>query len=293
MQTQDEARNEGPRVETAEGLLGTDLAGTHRARPSDAASRVDPAQFEADWTRLCEDGFVVMEGLLAPAQLDEIRAAFAPHFGPGGRNPFEGFRTQRVYSVLEKTRAADRLVDHPRVLALLDRLLAPNYLLSALLAIRINPGEAAQGLHYDEAFYCAPRPRPALAAATVWAIDDFTHTNGATQVIPGSQRWDDARIPGAADPLLPVVMPAGSVVLFPGTLWHGGGANRSPASRFGLTAQYCQPWLRQQENFSLALSRETARAVSDDIRRLLGYSIHPPFMGHVNGMSPLRVLERA
>jgi ectoine hydroxylase-related dioxygenase (phytanoyl-CoA dioxygenase family) len=184
----------------------------------------------------------------------------------------------------------DRLVDEPRVLAVLDRLLMPNYLLSALQAINIRPGEAAQLAHHDDGFYPIPRPRAPLAAATIWAIDDFTPDNGATVLYPGSHRWGKRR-PGPDDRALPVVMPAGSCVFFVGTLWHGGGANDTDRERLAVTAQYCQPWLRPMEAYTLSISRDIARAVSEDIRRMLGYSIHPPFVGNVDGLHPLRLLE--
>jgi ectoine hydroxylase-related dioxygenase (phytanoyl-CoA dioxygenase family) len=131
-----------------------------------------------------------------------------------------------------------------------------------------------------------------LAAATIWAIDDFTTDNGATVLYPGSHRWGKRR-PGPDDHALPVIMPAGSCVFFVGTLWHGGGANATTHERLAVTAQYCQPWLRPMEAFTLSISREIARTVSDDIRRMLGYSIHPPFVGAVDGLHPLRLLEGA
>jgi ectoine hydroxylase-related dioxygenase (phytanoyl-CoA dioxygenase family) len=85
-------------------------------------------------------------------------------------------------------------------------------------------------------------------------------------------------------------MPPGSCVFFLGTLWHGGGANVSEGSRMAVTAQYCEPWLRTQENFALSVPRDTAVTLSPELRRMLGYSIHPPFVGAVNGMHPERVL---
>jgi ectoine hydroxylase-related dioxygenase (phytanoyl-CoA dioxygenase family) len=91
----------------------------------------------------------------------------------------------------------------------------------------------------------------------------------------------------------PVVMPRGSVLLFLGTLWHGGGANRTERGRLCVTAQYCARWCRQQENFSLSVPRERAAQCSEHVQRMLGYSIHPPFMGFVNGMHPKRLLEPA
>ena len=120
--------------------LGGDLAGTYRRTASGGAS-IDAAVGEADLVALQRDGYVILPDLLTPAELGEIRDAVAPLLDRHGRNGFEGRMTQRVYSVLNKTRTCDRIADHPRVLALLDRLFLPNYLLSMLQVINILPGE--------------------------------------------------------------------------------------------------------------------------------------------------------
>lgn len=270
--------------------LRSDLARRHKWTATGGAS-VDPAVVNADMTALDRDGYLIWENLLSADECARIKETVAPWLAHTGRNSFEGHRTQRVYSLLSRTRVCDRLVDHPRVLAVLDRLLMDNYLLSALQAINIQPGETAQLAHHDDGFYPIPRPREPLAAATIWAIDDFTADNGATVLYPGSHRWGRRR-PEPGDPAIPVVMPAGSCVFFVGTLWHGGGANTTDAARLAVTAQYCQPWLRPMEAFTLSISRDTAREVSDDIRRMIGYSIHPPFVGAVDGLHPLRLLEQ-
>ncbi len=267
-----------------------DLARKYRSTAG-SQEAVEPALIDALMAQVEAQGFVVINDIVPPDEIAAIRAALEPHFtSHTGRNNFEGFGTRRLYAVLEKTFACNRLVEHPVILGLLDRILEPNYLLSQLQAIDILPGEAAQPLHHDDAFYPVPRPRAPLGAATIFAIDDFTAENGATLVIPGSHRWDD-RTPGPQDRARPVVMKAGSVVFFVGTLWHGGGANRSAGGRLCVTAQYCAPWCRQQENFALSVSRERVKLCSEHIRRLLGYSIHPPFMGFVNGLHPKRLLE--
>ncbi|WP_107655686.1 phytanoyl-CoA dioxygenase family protein [Nocardia suismassiliense] len=268
--------------------LGGDLAGTYR-RTASSGLHIDTSTVDADLAAVERDGYVILPDLLTPPELDEIREAVAPLLDRRGRNRFEGPTTQRVYSVLNKTRTCDRIADHPRILALLDRLLLPNYLLSMLQVINILPGERAQMLHTDDGFYPLPRPRAALGAATIWAIDDFTADNGATDVIAGSHRWGH-RMPEESE-REPVVMRAGSCVFFLGTLWHGGGANGTQLPRLAVTAQYCEPWLRPQEAFTLSITRDTVRAVSEDIRRMLGYSIHPPFIGQVDGMHPKRLLE--
>ena len=268
-----------------------DHAKTHPFTVSAAAAQVPEAVVAADLAAVERDGYVVLPSLLGADELAALRRGITPLLEHRGRNDFEGTRTQRVYAVLEKTRAIDRLAAHPRILAILDRLFLPNYLLSQAQVINILPGESAQPLHPDDSFYAVPRPRPPLGAATVWAIDEFTQENGATVLVPESHRWGDAREPAADDPRIPALMPAGSVIFYPGTLWHGGGANQSAHARLAVTCQYCEPWLRTQENFFLSLRRETVRTLSEDLKRLLGYSIHPPFMGMTNGLHPKRALD--
>lgn len=270
--------------------LAGDLAGTYR-RTESSGNVIDPALVDADLAALLRDGYVILPDLLTARELSDIRDSVPDLLNLKGRNNFEGHKTQRVYSVLNKTRTCDRLAAHPRVLALLDRLLMPNYLLSMLQIINILPGETAQMLHTDDGFYPLPRPRKALSAATIWAIDDFTDTNGATEIVPGSQNWGDELPQEDSAHRVPVIMSAGSCVFFLGTLWHGGGPNRSSAPRLAATAQYCEPWLRPQEAFTLSTPRDIARTVDEDIRRMLGYNIHPPFIGQVDGMHPKRLLE--
>lgn len=242
----------------------------------------------ADLAALDRDGYVVIERAVDAEVLAAIRDELDPLLGDGahhGRNDFEGFATNRVYGLLAKVPSEAALVLHPRVLAVLDSLLLPGYLLTANLAINLLPGETAQQLHVDDGFYRLTRPRRPVSISTVWAIDDFTAENGATEVVPGSHRWAGER-PGADVDLVAVEMPAGSLVVFLGTLWHRGGTNRTDRPRLGITPQYCEPWARQQENMILAVG-SAAASMPPRLQELLGYSIHPPFMGHVNGRHPL------
>jgi ectoine hydroxylase-related dioxygenase (phytanoyl-CoA dioxygenase family) len=246
-------------------------------------------ELRAQLRALADDGYVVLPKLIDEAQCALLRAEAARLASHTGRNPFEGHKTQRVYSPLAKTRSMDVLVDHPRVLALLDALLMPNYLLSQAQIINLLPGEAAQPLHHDDAFYPLPRSFRAVHAAFICAIDRFTSENGATVVVPKSHVWED-RVPERHE-AIPCELEAGSAVFFLGNLWHGGGENRSTRDRLAVTCQYCDPWLRQHENFFLEIPPQQARTLRKSILSLLGYSIHPPFMGMVDGRHPLRVLD--
>ena len=200
-------------------------------------STVVGTSIQADVEHLDQHGYVVVPGLLSGGQIQRIKAELAPYLRGTlrGRNDFEGFDTERVYALLAKAPVIAELVEHPRILPILDRRLAPNYLLSANLAIQLYPGETRQPLHFDDGFYKVSRPRRAFGISTIWAIDEFTTDNGATEIIPGSHLWGGER-PAEDDPRIEsVIMPAGSVVVFMGTLWHRGGANRSAAPRLAIT----------------------------------------------------------
>ncbi|MEU4547668.1 hypothetical protein [Nonomuraea dietziae] len=72
-----------------------------------------------------------------------------------------------------------------------------------------------------------------------------------------------------------------------GTLWHGAPAvPPTGASHLTVTAHYCEPWLRTREAFSLSPGREVARQMNRRVRRMLGYSVHPPDTGLVDGLHP-------
>jgi ectoine hydroxylase-related dioxygenase (phytanoyl-CoA dioxygenase family) len=242
------------------------------------------------------DGYVVLPAVLSAAEIVAMRAALAPHMQGRrmGRNDFEGFHSERVYALLAKDPALALLVEHPRLLAIVDRLLAPTYLLSAFLAINVHAGETAQGWHFDDGGCMVPRPRAMQGVSAIWALDDFTEANGATQVIPGSHRWTEDAVVTAQAPVASICMTAGSVLVLAGTLMHRGGASRGPGTRLGVTPQYCQPWLRQIENMALAVPPDVVRGLSPRVQELLGYSIAAPsFVGYVNGMHPRRLLHPA
>lgn len=239
-------------------------------------------------------GCVVVERFCDASQVAALRDELAPHLArtPSGRNDFEGHDTRRLYALFAKVRGFDALATDPRVLGVLDAVLGPSYQLSAPVAIDIGPGEVAQMLHRDDLIYPLTRPHPEVVVNTMWALDDFTTTNGATMVVPGSHgRVADA--PPDASTAVPATMPAGSVLFYQGSLWHHGGANRTDQRRLGVILEYVVGWLRPQENHVLAVPAEVVRSLPRRLQELLGYGIHPPFIGYVDGLHPLRTLDDA
>ncbi len=267
-----------------------------------AASGWDPLPFLA---QLEAQGYCVIQDFLTPDMLQQVRTGLARHLhSHTGRNDFEGRQTERVYTLVGRGQVFERIVEDARIMALLDALLQPGYLLTASQAICIYPGEQAQPVHYDDSFYPIARPRPSISYSTVVAVDAFTAANGGTEVIAGSHRWDDAQAAGTYNSqqqvgaasscehlLQPMEIPAGACIFFHGTLLHRGGANRSAAPRLAFSNQYCQPWARTQENFYLGLPPQMVRGMSARLQTLLGYDVMPPFMGHVTASHPTKVLR--
>jgi ectoine hydroxylase-related dioxygenase (phytanoyl-CoA dioxygenase family) len=259
--------------------------------------------------RIEEDGYTIVPDFLSAADLAEVRRVLGLYLGShAGRNDFEGTRTERVYTLVARGRVFWRIALDPRILALCERFLRPGFLLTASQAININPDETPQPFHTDDAFYTLPRPRPMVSLSTIVAVDAFTPENGGTEIIPGSHRWDDHRLArtfdegvvdgperthadAALEPLArPVTMPAGGCVVFAGTLVHRGGRNGSDRARCAFSHQYCEPWARQQENFVLGIPFDVARQMPERLQDMLGYSIHPPFMGQLSASHPRKGL---
>lgn len=243
---------------------------------------------------LQSEGFVVLPDVAGADLVHRLRKELAPYLdsAPFGRNDFEGFRSQRLYALLAKSAAAAELVAHPAVLELVDAVLDAPCLLSASIAINVHPGETAQSLHPDDGYCGIARPRRPFGVSAVWAIDEFTSENGATEVLPGSHRFGNEPITATDPRIHPVEMSPGSVVVFLGTTLHRGGANSSDTIRLGITPQYCEPWMRQIENMALAVPPEIVATLPERVQELLGYSILAPFIGYVDGQHPRRVLER-
>jgi hypothetical protein len=242
--------------------------------------------------RLLDDGYVIVSGLMSPAEVRSAADDLARILEsvPTGRNAFEGLATQRIYALFAKTRTFDQAALNPLLLDVLDQVLG-HYQLSAPVGIRIGPGERAQILHRDDAIYPLPHNGPPVVVNTMWPLDEFTSDNGATRFIPGSHRWEPGRQPTESDPILTATISPGSVMFYLGSLWHGGGANRTGRPRLGVILEYAAAWLRPQENHCLAVPRDVVRLLPQRLQELLGYNIYPPFLGYVDGAHPRKVLS--
>jgi ectoine hydroxylase-related dioxygenase (phytanoyl-CoA dioxygenase family) len=248
--------------------------------------------------RIDEDGYTIVEGAIEPELVVALRDAIRRLQGELGLEPLgtsaEGHSTLRMYNLLAKDPVFQAMPVHPGVLPVVERLLDRGCLLSGMTAIDIGPGEDPQPMHGDDIVMSRhlARPHAPMMVTSMWALTDFTGANGGTRYIPGSHKL----------PVIPhddldrydvreLEMPAGAVMIFHGSLWHGGGANRTADEwRLGVNVQYCPGFVRQQQNHYLAIPPDVAATFSDRLLELLGYKLYKGIMGHVDGRSPGEVV---
>jgi hypothetical protein len=245
--------------------------------PADAPS-------DAVMAVLDRDGAVILDGLIAPDEADAVYAELKPWIDATrpGQDGFSGFRTTRTGALVARSPRSRSLIMDKRIHALCDAVLKPNcerYQLHLGQVIRIMPGEKAQAIHRDRWAWGTYLKGIEPQLNTIWALNDFTRENGATQVVPGSIDWPDDRQP-TPDEITWAEMKKGSAIVYTGTVFHGGGANVSDHDRLGLNLTYALGWLRQEENQYLSCPPDIARRLDPELQHLLGYTLGGYALGY-------------
>ncbi|MEZ4279328.1 MAG: phytanoyl-CoA dioxygenase family protein [Myxococcota bacterium] len=267
------------------------------AAPSNPLS-ADPPELPREVAlRVERDGYAILTDVLDTARcralVEEIDRVEREQAIAYGANDFEGFRTRRIFNLIARGPRFRELVLEPRILAVVEAILGEGFLLSGTTSMHISPGETPQLLHPDDGMVSLPRPHPATMVTTLWALTDFTRDNGATRFVPGSHRRTGF-VPTPEEEAAEAIcaeMPAGSVLVFHASLWHGGGPNTTrDVERYGLSIQYVAGWCRQQQNLMLGTPREVVATYPRKLQELVGYSLYKNVMGHVDREHPLGLL---
>ena len=255
---------------------------------------IEPDVLEGHLDRIRDDGWTVLPDAIEPALLDELDEAIDRLERDLGAVPaanvFEGHATVRIYNLLARDRVFERVPVHAAVLPVVQGVIGQGCLVSSLSSIAIDPGEVAQPLHVDDAVIPLPRPHVPVICNSMWALTDFTEANGATRIVPGSHHRDHQPAFDGQHDSLAAEMRRGSVLVWVGSLWHGGGANTTDVRRTGLAMNYCAGWVRQQENQQLGIPLDVARRFSPVLRRLCGFSTYRGLIGHIDKRTPAEVL---
>ena len=227
---------------------------------------------------LNNDAGVIIDGLIDQKEVNLLNKDLAPYLKNDvfGRDEFTGFKTKRIGALIARSEACRNLAMQPLVNEVSEKYLSPfcdGYQLHFTSAVSIGPGESKQILHRDRGIWGGYLPRriePLMS--TIWAVTEFTKENGATQIVPGSHLWEKDRIPKENE-IAYAEMKPGSVLLYTGTVLHGGGSNSSKSDiRTGVFLHYALNWLRQEENQYLSCPPDIAKDIPQEVRSLIGYS---------------------
>ena len=226
---------------------------------------------------LYDDAGLIIDNFLDEDGLERIKSDLKPYLNvtKNGQDEFTGYKTKRVGALMARSKTCQDLALNTFINQMADSFLGPHcesYQLHFTSAIQIGPGESSQILHRDRGVWGGYIPRKIETQfSTVWAINDFTKENGATQVVPGSHKWHKDRQP-LPEEIAYAEMQAGSVFIYTGSVLHGGGTNNTDEPRLGVFLHYAPSWLRQEENQYLSCPPEVAKDFSPELRSLIGYS---------------------
>jgi len=246
--------------------------------------------------RVSRDGFTIVEQAIEPDLVQALNAALArlerELDARPATNGFEGRATVRIYNLLAHGTPFEQVPVHPSVLPVIEGVLDAGCLISSLSSIAIDPGEIAQPIHADDMVIPLDKPHRPIVCNSMWALTDFTEANGATRLVPGSHKLANPEYGGGYETIAGE-MRAGDVLIWDGSLWHGGGANTTGQRRMGMAMNYCAGFIRQQENQQLGLAPDQVRAFSPRLRELVGYGVYQGLIGHIDKKSPAQMLDGA
>ena len=231
-----------------------------------------------------QDGAVILDDVLSEGFITALREETDPYMEhtSNGEDHFAGHHTTRTGGLLVRSEKCRELIEHETILNPCNEFLAPyceRVQLHLTQVIRIRPGETAQTIHRDRWAWGKHLSHLEPQFNTIWAITDFTSENGATQVVPGSTQWpDDQEI--KPEQITQAEMKAGSVMVYSGSVFHGGGANTSDHDRIGINITYALGWLRQEENQYLSCPPELAKDLSPTLQGLAGYAMGQYALGY-------------
>ena len=257
---------------------------------------MDQTTREAHIERVRRDGYTIVENAIEAELIDTLSETLLRLERDLGVRPamngFEGHRTVRIYNLLARGAVFARIPIHQAVLPIVEGVLDPGCLISSLSSIAIDPDEVAQPIHADDQVIPLDKPHRPIVCNSMWALTDFTDSNGATRLVPGSHRRASPDYGGAYDTIA-AEMARGSVLIWDGALWHGGGANLTDTRRTGVAMNYCAGFIRQQENQQLGLPPELVKAFPPRLQELVGYGVYRGLIGHIDKHSPAQLLNGA
>lgn len=221
---------------------------------------------------LQERGFVLIPGPVADAKLGRLVAAYdAAVASAHPEDVSVGSTTTRVSDFVNRGAEFDELYVFQPVLEACRQVIGRPFKLSTLHARTLRPHMPAQALHADFERDADGYPMVGF----ILMVDDFRSDNGATRFLPGSHNWPavpdgfgDGRLAGYEN-TADACGPAGSLVVYNGSVRHGHGANLTGRPRRSLQGAYTRRGARSGGNLHARMKAETLTRISPLAKYLL------------------------
>jgi len=203
-----------------------------------------------------DNGYLLMTEFLSKEEVVQLRSRvseLARFEALNNKAHSYGESLQRVWNLLNKGVVFHDMLLSPQIDLLMNEIFQRNtihrkYFLSSFQANIVGSGARAQILHIDTP---VPEPLPSfiIKANVIWLLDDFTETNGATEIVPKSHllSYKPQRDPSEENlrALVKVIAPRGSALVTHGALWHRSGCNRSESDRMVLLSSFASSFARE------------------------------------------------
>lgn len=224
-------------------------------------------------------GYVLLPELFTPREISEARSHVLnlATEQPAGRFLKTGERS-RLYRLLDEAAIFEQMVQHPRVIEVVEAILGSDMTLGGFSAHILYPGATNMGAHVDYPYFTMTPPYPAtpvMEVQAIWMMEDFTETNGAPLFAADTQKLCQFPDPKKFSELAQKVTgKAGSVVLSHGLSWHDTSMNQSDQPRVSVLGNYNPKFIRPLENPAQYLSPAFIEQASPKLKQLLGYEFH-------------------
>ena len=230
---------------------------------------------ETHFQELDQQGYTILEDLLTPVQVEQAVEALKESYAEEHVSAHEP-GTLRTHNLTARAEIFREIIQLPRLVACMEYLLGPDYILSDMGARSPLPGIAAQGLHRDGGYFVPNPPYNVhsvlpIAAQSMIALVGFTKDNGATRLVPSSHSRDIA--PESVEPEEERLFTGrpGSALIYDNRIIHGGGANTGDETRYSIQGFCCRGNGRPFCDHTRSTPPEVVAQASPLLRRLWGF----------------------
>ncbi len=261
-------------MEGPEGIIGMD---------SERERLMDRETFDRHVLDMSLEGYTILPNLLTPEECTEARRELEKRYPDRERGGLEW--------LFNKALIFERLYQLPDLVRLIRHFIGADALLSAVYGSVVLPGEGGHALHSDGGITGHNREAsmaPAddgrrvtshpMAINVIFCMSEFTDTNGATEMVPGSHKYEYVDIPErASEQARTAVAPEGSAVVFDINTWHGATKNQTVRPRYAVLSPWRRRWTKCEYEMARVVKPDVLERAGKEGTIIFGFQAQPPY----------------